>query len=183
MQMELFLRFHFFNQPMPRIKRIRQIKRDAFQKDIKTASEFTNQERLSMIKGETCGRIAEGATDNFISFWDAYGFKVFYWNPFRSSITECQKTDKMPLDLPVYKYCLRFLHMIGWHRGSFSFGGAVLKLHKGSSRDHGRKHQVLHQYLHYSLIGMELFYYPNKILFFLYGDYKLVTSLKIATFS
>ena len=61
--------------------------------------------------------------------------------------------------------------MIGLYKGSFSFEGAVLKLHKDSSRDHGRKHQGLHQYLHYSLIGMELFYYPNKILFFLYGDY------------
>ena len=61
--------------------------------------------------------------------------------------------------------------MIGLYKGSFSFEGAVLKLHKDSSRDHERKLQVLHQYLHYSLIGMELFYYPNKILFFLYGDY------------
>ena len=34
-------------------------------------------------------------------------------------------------------------------------------------------HQVLHQYLHCNLIGMEFFCYPNKILFFLYGDIKL----------
>ena len=32
-------------------------------------------------------------------------------------------------------------------------------------------HQVLHQYLHCNLIGMEFFCYPNKILFFLYGDF------------